>query len=306
MYEPRRGALPSESEPLAAFAVGAAGTSTPRRVAARSRNQVALRAGIGIAALAITATTGTVAFSHSTSSVVLDAPTASPQGRDLTVLDRSAVRTVQVHQLSQSKLDEAVADLASVTPLYTTGSLNLRQSASSKASVLASISAGTKVLATSTIKGDYRKVEAGKATGWVLADKLSDTAPAAVADGVSAAPCKQGSAVESRLRADTIRIHRAVCALFPGVNSYGGWRAGGLPFHKNGRALDIMLTPGAESALGHRIANYLIAHAKAFNIDHIIFEQQIWTPRTPHWRHMADRGGITANHFDHVHVAIRA
>jgi hypothetical protein len=108
------------------------------------------------------------------------------------------------------------------------------------------------------------------------------------------------------LRKDTVHIYRSVCALFPAVNSYGGWRSGGLPFHKNGRAVDIMLTPGAESALGHRIANYLIAHAKDFNVDHIIFEQQIWTPSTPHWRHMADRGSITANHFNHVHVAIRA
>ena len=120
------------------------------------------------------------------------------------------------------------------------------------------------------------------------------------------APCPRGSAVEARLRTDTIRIYRSVCALFPGVNSYGGWRAGGLPFHKNGRAVDIMLTPRAESALGWRIAKYLVANAKTFNIDHIIFEQKIWTPRSPYWRHMADRGGTTANHYDHVHVAIRA
>jgi hypothetical protein len=97
-----------------------------------------------------------------------------------------------------------------------------------------------------------------------------------------------------------------VCPLFPAVNSYGGWRAGGMQFHKNGRALDIMLTPGQESALGHRIANYLIAHAALFKIDHIIFEQHIWTPSTPHWRKMGDRGSLNANHFNHVHVAVVA
>ena len=36
---------------------------------------------------------------------------------------------------------------------------------------------------------------------------------------------------------DTVHIYRSVCALFPGVNSYGGWRAGGMAFHKNGRAV---------------------------------------------------------------------
>ncbi|MBI5027849.1 MAG: hypothetical protein HZB48_03365, partial [Actinobacteria bacterium] len=136
-------------------------------------------------------------------------------------------------------------------------------------------------------------------------DQLSDAAPVEAA-GTTWNPCNRGSGVESRLRKDTVHIYRSVCALFPAVNSYGGWRAGGLPFHKNGRALDIMLTPRAESALGHRIANYLIKHAKVFNIDHIIFEQHIWTPGTPHWRKMADRGSLNANHFNHVHVAIRA
>ena len=307
MYQPRRGALAAEAESFADASQPVAGQlGAPRRVASRPRSQVGLRAGIGFAALAITATAGTVALTTSPATVSLPAPTSSPQGRDLAALNRSAVRTVQVRQLSESKLAEATADLTSVTPMYTTATLNLRKAASSKSGVVTSIASGSKVLATSTIEGDYRRVESGKATGWVLAARLTDNAPDPVPSGFSAAPCAQGSAVEGRLRSDTIRIHRAVCALFPGVNSYGGWRAGGLPFHRNGRALDIMLTPGAESALGHRIANYLIANAKAFNIDHIIFEQQIWTPRTPHWRHMADRGGITANHFDHVHVAIRA
>ena len=67
-----------------------------------------------------------------------------------------------------------------------------------------------------------------------------------------------------------------------------------------------MLTPGAESALGHRIANYLIAHAKAFNIDHIIYRQRIWTPYSPTWRAMANRGSATANHMDHVHVSMKS
>ena len=49
----------------------------------------------------------------------------------------------------------------------------------------------------------------------------------------------------------------------------------------------------------------LAANAAEFGIDHVIFEQKIWTPRNPTWRPMADRGGITANHYDHVHVSVK-
>jgi hypothetical protein len=58
--------------------------------------------------------------------------------------------------------------------------------------------------------------------------------------------------------------------------------------------------------MGWRIAKYLTSHASTFHIDHVIFEQKIWTPSSPTWSHMADRGSVTANHFNHVHVAVRA
>jgi hypothetical protein len=195
--------------------------------------------------------------------------------------------------------------LVSLSRLYTTGSLNVRGAAEVSGDLLGSLGAGVRVSATADVDGKYRRIEFNDGYGWVLAAHLSDAVPVEAA-GTTWATCPRGSAVERKLRKDTVHIYRSVCALFPAVNSYGGWRAGGMPFHRNGRALDIMLTPGAESALGHRIANYLITHAKDFNVDHIIFEQHIWTPSTPHWRHMADRGSVTANHFNHVHVAIRA
>jgi hypothetical protein len=195
--------------------------------------------------------------------------------------------------------------LVSLSRLYTTGTVNVRGAAKVSGELLGSLDLGVRVSATSAVSGKYRKVEFDGGYGWVLAANLSDAAPIE-ASGTTFDPCPRGSSIEGKLRKDTIHIYRSVCALFPAVNSYGGWRAGGLPFHRNGRAVDIMLTPRAESALGHRIANYLIAHAKVFNVDHIIFEQHIWTPRSPHWRKMADRGSLNANHFNHVHVAIRA
>ena len=71
---------------------------------------------------------------------------------------------------------------------------------------------------------------------------------------------------------------------------------------ESGGAIDFM-TYG-NTAQGYAIRDFLVAHAKEFHVDHIIYRQQIWTPYNPTWRHMADRGSPTANHMDHVHVAV--
>ncbi|PKQ32421.1 MAG: hypothetical protein CVT62_05275 [Actinobacteria bacterium HGW-Actinobacteria-2] len=198
----------------------------------------------------------------------------------------------------------AHATALAVSRQYTEGSLNVRSEPAKDAELLGRVSAASQVEATSDIEGDYRKIVFEDGFGWVLADELSDSAEAAVPDGTSMAPCSRGSQVENKLRKTTIFIYRSVCPLFPDLNSVGGWRAGGRSFHKNGRALDLMLTPGDESALGWRITKYLIAHRAEFKIDHIIFEQKIWTPSSGRWKKMADRGSVTANHFNHVHVAV--
>lgn len=290
---------------------------SPRRAAATWRDRLAQRTGMGLVALAATAATGAVALGGQPAPPLHLAAAPTVLDRDPAPLSRNADRspgTLQLQPLSSSKLANVTRDLHAVTPLFTQAKLNIRAKPDEDAKLLGSIEAATKVAATSMIEGRYRQVAVGDLTGWVLAKRLDATPPAPAApttsgdsqaSGITTKQCSRGTRVERKLRSDTIRIYRSVCALFPGVNSYGGWRAGGREFHKNGRALDIMLTPRKESALGWRIANYLIANSKAFNIDHIIFEQKIWTPRTPRWRGMADRGGTTANHYDHVHVAIR-
>ncbi len=320
MYQPRRVADPiasaaPEIEP-SAQAPAPNRSSGPRRAAPTFTDRVISRGGITLAVVTVAATAGAVAFGSSGGTAValgVSSPLVSSSPEQASVA--ASATTPIAHALTADELaapaagvvkaKKASRELVSLARLYTTGSLNVRGDADSSAKLLGSLAVGARVSATSDIDGKYRKIEFDKGYGWVLVANLSDAAPVEAA-GTTMAACSRGSAVERRLRKDTVHIYRSVCALFPAVNSYGGWRAGGLPFHKNGRALDIMLTPRAESALGHRIANYLIKHASEFNIDHIIFEQRIWTPRSPHWRHMADRGSLNANHFNHVHVAIRA
>ena len=72
------------------------------------------------------------------------------------------------------------------------------------------------------------------------------------------------------------------------------------------RALDIF-TPTDSRKLGDAICDFAIANLKRFGVDYVIYRQRIFNPEiAPVWRDMADRGDLTNNHFDHVHVSFEA
>ncbi|MFB9962611.1 coiled-coil domain-containing protein [Sinosporangium siamense] len=93
-----------------------------------------------------------------------------------------------------------------------------------------------------------------------------------------------------------------------GVGCYRSIRDGGE--HPLGRACDFMLSrggamPGAtETQRGHDISNWVVKNAKRLGIMYVIFRQRIWHVRTGSWRTMSDRGGATANHYDHPHISV--
>lgn len=70
--------------------------------------------------------------------------------------------------------------------------------------------------------------------------------------------------------------------------------------HPSGNALDYMVL--ADAALGNAIAQYNIDNWDALGVEYIIWQQRILTSPGGSWEPMEDRGGITANHMDHVHV----
>jgi hypothetical protein len=277
---------------------------TPRRAATSLVDKLFHRGGGLAAAVTVAATAAAVligATGGAASAVGVPLAAAAPVPSQQLIADELVL-------VKPSRLNTASSHVTAmaVSRQFTEGSLNVRSEPSQDAKLLGRISSATQVEATSDVEGDYRKIVFKDGFGWVLSDELSDAAEAAVPEGTSMEPCSRGSQVENKLRKTTIFIYRSVCPLFPDINSVGGWRSGGMAFHKNGRALDLMLTPGEESALGWRITKYLIAHRAEFKIDHIIFEQKIWTPSSGRWKKMADRGSVTANHFNHVHVAVVA
>ncbi len=72
------------------------------------------------------------------------------------------------------------------------------------------------------------------------------------------------------------------------------------------RALDIF-TPTDSRELGDAICDFAIVNLERFGVDYLIYRQRIFNPEiAPRWRDMPDRGDLTQNHFDHVHVSFEA
>ncbi|WP_406049441.1 SH3 domain-containing protein [Kribbella sp. NBC_00889] len=163
---------------------------------------------------------------------------------------------------------------------------------------------GTKVSVSGKVDGIWAEVVSDGKSRWVKAQYLSATKPvASTAGAISQAACKSGSSVEDGLTQDAIRVHRAICAKFPDITSYGGVRSGDSGSeHSSGHALDIMVS-GSE---GQEVADWLHANYKKLGVSQLIWQQHIWTVQrsSEGWRAMEDRGSTTANHYDHVHVSV--
>ncbi|SFQ81117.1 hypothetical protein [Amycolatopsis rubida] len=82
------------------------------------------------------------------------------------------------------------------------------------------------------------------------------------------------------------------------VDTVGG-RAGrsGASDHPAGLALDFMVDPKT----GNALAAYVLAHQDELGAKYVIWQQRYNDGSG--WSAMEDRGGETANHYDHVHVS---
>jgi hypothetical protein len=84
------------------------------------------------------------------------------------------------------------------------------------------------------------------------------------------------------------------------VKDIGGVGArSGASDHPGGLALDFM----TDTKTGNAIADYVLANKDKLAVTYVIWRQRYndgsgWSP-------MEDRGSVTANHFDHVHVSFK-
>ncbi|GIH78767.1 coiled-coil domain-containing protein [Planobispora longispora] len=78
--------------------------------------------------------------------------------------------------------------------------------------------------------------------------------------------------------------------------------------HPLGRACDFMMSSGgampsaAGVRLGDEIAAWAIKNRAKLGVKYVIWRQRI--NHGSGWRFMSDRGGVTANHYDHVHISM--
>ena len=79
--------------------------------------------------------------------------------------------------------------------------------------------------------------------------------------------------------------------------------------HNSGMAVDFMVY--SDSAKGDQLAEYLTKHMDELGVYYIIWKQRFYMPQqniygpANTWNIMPNRGGVTANHYDHVHVSFK-
>ena len=126
-----------------------------------------------------------------------------------------------------------------------------------------------------------------------------------------AAPDYAGLAVakaeNAGLQPQTASFKEEIANLF-GITSFSGYRPGDSGDHGKGLAIDFMVPESSE--LGDKIAEYAIQNMASRGISYIIWKQRFYAPFDSKygpantWNPMPDRGSVTENHYDHVHVSM--
>jgi septal ring factor EnvC (AmiA/AmiB activator) len=108
-----------------------------------------------------------------------------------------------------------------------------------------------------------------------------------------------------------VAVRAEIMANFPMKYGVGCLRPGDPGEHGKGRACDFMMSrggtmaTGADEAIGDALANWLIKNGARIGVMYIIWKQRYYDIRSGGgWDPMSDRGGVTANHYDHVHVSV--
>nr|WP_255622004.1 SH3 domain-containing protein [Tessaracoccus sp. OS52] len=196
------------------------------------------------------------------------------------------------------------------TTQYATANLNIWH-ASTGTAFTGEIPRGSAVAVTGKVSDGRAEILHNGALRWVTANYLSATVPTTPAPPPSGGSPDRGdinkgySSGLEKTNANVQRIAWYVWDNWSAIKTQYGWRRDVTPDHPGGRAVDVMIPSyRTNSALGWEIARYFQAHAAEYNINYIIFDQKIWSVarNKEGWRAMANRGGDTANHKDHVHI----
>ena len=141
--------------------------------------------------------------------------------------------------------------------------------------------------------------------------------PAATSEASSEAPATSEAPAEQPASTNTLptdphlqpqaeAFRQDVAAQF-GLTDIGGYREGDPQDHGKGLAVDVMVPVGSE--VGNQVAQYAVDNISNAGISYVIYRQQFYAPvdniygPANTWNQMPDRGSVTENHYDHVHVS---
>lgn len=144
--------------------------------------------------------------------------------------------------------------------------------------------------------------------------EASSEAPAtseAPAEQPAAEPAAQPASTNTlptdpHLQPQAEAFRQDVAAQF-GLTDIGGYREGDPQDHGKGLAVDVMVPVGSE--VGNQVAQYAVDNISNAGISYVIYRQQFYAPvdniygPANTWNQMPDRGSVTENHYDHVHVS---
>ncbi|WP_261022948.1 LysM peptidoglycan-binding domain-containing protein [Streptococcus mitis] len=170
----------------------------------------------------------------------------------------------------------------------------------------------TAIKTTATSVEEVKEVaSSNEATAAVSTYQPEETKTVSTTYAAPAAPDYAGLAVakseNAGLQPQTAAFKEEIANLF-GITSFSGYRPGDSGDHGKGLAIDFMVPESSE--LGDKIAEYAIQNMAIRGISYIIWKQRFYAPFDSKygpantWNPMPDRGSVTENHYDHVHVSM--
>ena len=164
---------------------------------------------------------------------------------------------------------------------------------------------------TATSSEEAKEASSKEATTAVSTYQPEEKKTVSTTYAAPAAPDYAGLAVakseNAGLQPQTAAFKEEIANLF-GITSFSGYRPGDSGDHGKGLAIDFMVPEGSE--LGDKIAEYAIQNMASRGISYIIWKQRFYAPFDSKygpantWNPMPDRGSVTENHYDHVHVSM--
>ena len=169
----------------------------------------------------------------------------------------------------------------------------------------------TAIETTATSLEEVKEVASSEATPAVSTYQLEEKKTVSTTYAAPAAPDYAGLAVakseNAGLQPQTAAFKEEIANLF-GITSFSGYRPGDSGDHGKGLAIDFMVPESSE--LGDKLAEYAIQNMASRGISYIIWKQRFYAPFDSKygpantWNPMPDRGSVTENHYDHVHVSM--